>query len=142
MIINLIINLSSLTPPPRACIYVFFCSLSIRLFDLETGKCDKKLNGSHSSKVTMMNFSINGEYLVSASNNVRVINLFSVEKEELVQSFSLLHNPLHILVDSHINQVTSVVSSGEGGVVEMFRFKKQASKEAEKGSLELDTDGE
>lgn len=116
-------------------------SLSIRLFDLETGKCNKKLSGSHSSKVSMMNFSTNGEFLVSASNNVRVVNLFSIEKEELLQAFSLLHNPLNILVSNHMNQFTSVVSSGEGGSVEMFRFKKDA-KDAEKASLELGDNGQ
>jgi len=121
---------------------LFFYSLSIRLFDLDTGKCSKKLNGSHSAKVSMLDFSGNGKYLVSASSNVRMLNLFSVEKNELIHSFSLLNSPLQISVSSYMNEFTSVISSGEGGVIEVHRFFKEDLGKVEKQSVETKKNGE
>lgn len=58
-------------------------SSSIRLVEVATGKCARKLSAGHAGDVEQLEFSADGRYLVSSAASGRFANVFDVAGEDL-----------------------------------------------------------
>ena len=118
-------------------------SLTIRLFELETGKRGIKLSGSHAGSVSMLEFSKNGQLVASAASGGRFVNVYNCVEghESLLRTIALAGDPTALSIRSTAgasSSIATLVACCNRGALSIFQFSVDGSgSDVSSSSLDL-----